>query len=113
MAQLGLVVIVVLAVLLSAFAVIRPVGEPPVSGLTGNPTETIRISTFQDLAGISMDDLRKVAEGEAAIDIDKLTMDAGVHLDEVSQGVRALDQNYQVPAVRGATSSTGSSVRRP
>lgn len=117
-ATFGLVVIVLLALGLAAFSVVRPQGVPPAAepgakSAAGIVAERGRVLTLDDLARLSEADLRKLVEGDGDVDLREIVTDVTGHLDELPKGIRNLNQDYRVPAVRGATSSTGASGRKP
>jgi hypothetical protein len=84
-------------------AVTRPQGEAP--------EQAIRIDSIDDLSRLSPEELERLGEENADVDLEKLGADVRHRFDEVSKTVRSMKQNYRIPAVRNAsgTASTGGS----
>ncbi|HEX7708573.1 MAG TPA: hypothetical protein VF701_19080 [Thermoanaerobaculia bacterium] len=117
LALLGIVVMVLLSVF---FARTRPAGTTPDQQQAGValPTESteppLRLSTVEDLARLTPEELTRLAEGKVEVDeqnVASLGTDVGQRLEDVSLTLRELDLNFHVPPVRGRTSSTGASGR--
>lgn len=113
LANAGLVIIVLVMLGLAGMALTTTQGEAPLPPVA--PEGVLEIDSLDDLATLSEADLRRLLEAGGEVRVRELGADVDERLEELSEGIRALDQTFHVPPARsrGGTASTGASGRPP